>query len=145
MSDETQAPEEQQQQEEWPEDGAPQLPPMPAQVWTNEIGRLFGRYNNQIMQLSGQKAELEYSIGQVADVILRLCPELIAVKPDGNPESVCDCAVRLITEYVALTKGDTSGQGTVQEVAGSQAGDPGQGTSGDGAADPGLGSEGQPG
>lgn len=129
-------------QQDWPED-----PPdvSPAQTWVNEIGRLFGRYNSQIMNLSGQKAELEYSIGQVADIILKLCPELIVRKPDGQPESVCDCAARLITEYIELRKKITGGEGTVPEVEVSQAGDPGQGVAGDGVPDSGLGNEGQPG
>lgn len=136
MSDETQ----EAQSEE-----APQEEVSPATEWTQEIGRLFGIYNRQIIELSGQKAEIEFSIGQVANSILKLCPELIQRKGDGQPESVCDCAVRLITEYVELRKKMQGGEGTVPEVAGSEAGDPGQGAAGDGAPDPGLGSESQPG
>ena len=126
------------------EDEATQEQPAPAEVWTDEIGRLFGRYNQQLIQLTAEKGQLEFSIGQVADTILSLCPEMIQRKPDGSPESVCDCAIRLITEYVALRKGNASGEGPVREVEGGQAGDPGQDAPGDGAADPGLGSEGEP-
>lgn len=112
--------------------------------WVREIGGLFGAYNQQIVQLTGQKAELEFSIGQVANTILQLCPELIG-QVEGRNESVCECAARLITEYVELRKKVTSGEGSVPEVADGQAGDPGQGPSGDGAVDPGLGEPGQPG
>jgi hypothetical protein len=150
MSEETAAPTEaqvpaDQESTKEPEAGADE--------WVREIGGLFGTYNQQIIQLTAHKAELEYSIGQVADTILRLCPELIARKADGVPESVCDCAARLITEYVelrkqfepmaqrlqALEKEKEDGQGTVPAVEGSPAGDPGQGAPGDGAADQGLG------
>lgn len=117
----------------------------PAKEWTQEIGRLFGIYNRQIVELSGQKAEIEYSIGQVANAILQLCPEWIQRKEDGQPESVCDCAVRLITEYVELRKKAEGGETTVPEVASSETGDSGQGAPGDGAPDPGLVGEGQPG
>ncbi len=132
-------------QDELKESEAPQEEVTPAKEWTQEIGRLFSIYNRQIVELSGQKAEIEYSIGQVANAILALCPELIERRPDGQPESVCDCAVRLITEYVELRKKTQGGEATVPAVAGSEAGDPGQGAPGDGVPDQGLGSEGQPG
>lgn len=131
--------------EEETQEAQPEEETTPPQEWTREIGRLFGIYNRQIVELSGQKAEIEYSIGQVANTILQLCPELIQRKEDGQPESVCDCAVRLITEYVELRKKIQGGEGTVPEVAGGEVGDPGQGAAGDGAPDPGLGGESQPG